>query len=201
MKRPAGTGSDSDSLEREVKRCRSITADLAGFSVTNSTSCLGTEFGEKWSVSGALAHVGSIYLGRGDYERATLYFQKGLALSREIGNKLAASTALYSLAMAAQGQGDHERAAGLYTEGLESATEAGDRANMAYCLDGGQGNLRRRGPSYSPGSETNRTRPARTSGKGPARRGPRAWPVAWVVCMRPGRDALQCHRPEKTIFE
>ena len=73
---------------------------------------------------------------RGDYERATAWFDEMLALSREVGDAWNVADALAQLARLADYQGDPERARALFQEGLGLCRRQEDKRATVTCLMG-----------------------------------------------------------------
>ena len=90
----------------------------------------GIELGTKAQIEGSCAASFRNMLGeaarhRGDYERATEFFEGGLALYREVGDRRGIAWSLGNLANVSSDRGDYERAVELYEEGLALCRELG----------------------------------------------------------------------------
>ena len=95
----------------------------------------------------AKALRGAAYLAwhQGDYERATVLAEKGLALCRKLGDKEGSALLLRWLGLAAAGQGDLERSNALLEASLALDRELGDNALISTELINLAGNARVQG--------------------------------------------------------
>ncbi len=84
----------------------------------------------------AKAFRGAAYLAwhQGDYDRATVFGEKGLALSKELGDKEGSALLLRWLGLAVEGQGDRKRAIALLEASLALDRELGDKALISMEL-------------------------------------------------------------------
>jgi non-specific serine/threonine protein kinase len=83
----------------------------------------------------ALAHAGYIAWNRVDFERATVFSEEALALSRKLGDKQGAAAALYHLGMVAiYGRMRAEEAWMLFEESLALRRELGDGTGAGRTL-------------------------------------------------------------------
>jgi len=82
------------------------------------------------------SHLGALLLVQGDYDKATVTIEEGLALARRLGDRLGINDALYTLAQVAQARGDNDLATLRFEEGVTLSAEMEDRANLGYFLEG-----------------------------------------------------------------
>lgn len=84
----------------------------------------------------ALVGAGTLAETRGDYGRATRWYEEALTLARAHGDDLGAARALSAQASVAQDQGDYDRAARHFDEALTLFRAVGDHLGVAQTLVG-----------------------------------------------------------------
>ncbi len=95
---------------------------------------LGSEAGDKQSMSLALNALGNVAHDQGDYTAARALYEESLALRRELGDKWGIAASLNNLGLIAKEQGDYTAARALHEESLPLFKEIGDEGGMAQSL-------------------------------------------------------------------
>src|SRR5687768_15964919 len=92
--------------------------------------------GDAWSIARAANCLGELARGKGDYNRATAFYEKALALFRELGHSKHVPLVLHNLGQVAAHCGDARRGTACFAEGLALMQDLGDRRGQGLCLAG-----------------------------------------------------------------
>ena len=91
--------------------------------------------GQKKHMTTALSTQGVSFAIRGDYEKAILYFDKGLKINEEIGDKKGISVSLNNLGNIYRNQGDYIKALNFFMKSLKIDEELGNIKGTAASLN------------------------------------------------------------------
>ena len=75
--------------------------------------------------------LGIIAQARGDYDDATLQYQRSLDIEERLGNQVGMATSYYQFGRLAQARGDYDEAASQYQRSLDIRERLGDQVGMA----------------------------------------------------------------------
>jgi predicted ATPase len=91
--------------------------------------------GDRPGIARTLMEQGALFLGQGDYPRATRLFEESLACYRELGDQQGIASTLHYLGDAVRDQGDTARGASLLEESLTLNRELEDTLGVADDLN------------------------------------------------------------------
>jgi CHAT domain-containing protein/tetratricopeptide (TPR) repeat protein len=87
-----------------------------------------------------LHNFGNLIQNRGEYEKASEYYDRSLKIEEELGDRSGVANSLHQIGMIHQKRGEYEKALEHYDRSLKIAEELGDRSEIATSL-GQTGNL------------------------------------------------------------